>query len=36
MFANVAHYTALYDHFVAKTGSETSALLLFYGQYICF
>jgi hypothetical protein len=34
MFANVAHYTALYDHVAAKTGSETSALLLSYGPYI--
>jgi hypothetical protein len=36
MFANVAHYTALYDHVAAKTGSETSALLLSYGPYIYF
>lgn len=36
MFTNVGHFTALYDHVVAKTGSETSALLLSYGQYMYF
>lgn len=34
MFANVAHYTALYDHVAATAGSKTSALLLSYGPYI--
>lgn len=33
MFANVAHYTALYTNVVAKLGSDTSALLLSYGLY---
>jgi hypothetical protein len=31
MFANVAHYTALYTNVAAKPGSDTSALLLSYG-----
>jgi hypothetical protein len=36
MFANVAHYTALYDHVAAKAGSKASVLLLSYGPYIYF
>ena len=30
MYANIAHYTALYTNVVAKLGSDTSVLLLSY------